>query len=152
MRALRTLLAIGAVAALAACSSGGSDDEPLEESPTGAGNPTLDMTGSWTLTSGSNADGDIALVADAPVTMDVTEDGTVSGTSACNQYNGDVTIEGTEVSFGPIASTMMACPDDVMAVETAYQAALGEVNSGALDGDTLTLSGNDVELVYGPTS
>jgi putative lipoprotein len=153
MRTLRTFLAIGAVAALAACSGGGTDDEtPLEESPTGAGNAALDITGSWTLTSGSNADGDITPVEGSPVTMDVTADGAVSGSSGCNTYNGDVTIDGTEVSFGPIASTMMACADDIMAVESAYQAALGDVNEGALENDTLTLSGNGSELVYEPAS
>lgn len=148
MRTLRTLLAVGAVAVLAACSSGGGDEEPLEESPTGADAPTLDLTGSWTLASGTTSDGDIALVEGTPVTLEVAEGGAVSGTSGCNQYSGQVTVEGDEVSFGPLASTMMACEENLMTLEAAYQAALGDVNAGALDGETLTLSGNGAELVY----
>lgn len=156
MRILRILLAAAAVTVLAACSGNSSNEEqPLDEAAetaqaaeTGA---ALDMTGDWTLASGSTADGDIAIVEGSPITLIVAADGSVSGNSGCNQYTTAATIEGSDVSFGPVASTMMACADDVMAAESAYLAALGAVNSGAKDADTLTLSGNGAELVYNPT-
>lgn len=155
MRILRILLAAAAVTVLAACSGTSTDEEPLDEAEetaqaaeTGA---ALDMTGDWTLASGSTADGDIAIVDGSPISMIVAEDGSVSGNSGCNQYTTVATIEGGDVSFGVVASTMMACADDVMAAEAAYVGALGEVNAGQLDGGTLTLSGNGAELVYNAT-
>lgn len=155
MRILRILLAAAAVTVLAACSGTSSDEEPLDEAEETAqaaeGGATLDMTGDWTLASGSGADGEIAIVDGAPITMIVAEDGSVSGNASCNQYTTVATIEGSDVSFGLVATTMMACEDAVMAAESAYVAALGEVNAGQLDGDTLTLSGNGAELVYNPT-
>ncbi|MCV2395231.1 META domain-containing protein [Actinotalea sp. M2MS4P-6] len=142
MRRLLIVATLGGVAALAACSSGGD----------GSGSGTLDLTGTWTLQSGSTSAGEIAVTPDAPVTMDVADDGTVSGTSACNQYTTAVEVDGTDVSFGPAGVTMMACPDAVMAVETAYLGALADVSSGERDGDSLVLTGGGAELVFAPTS
>lgn len=141
MRIVRVLSAAALLTALAACSSGG-----------GTADTVVDLTGSWTLTSGTTPDGEIALVADAPVTMDVTASTDVAGSSACNRYTGQVTVDGSSVSFGPLASTRMACPADIMAVEDAYLAALGAVDSATRDGDTLVLSGSGVELTFAPTT
>jgi heat shock protein HslJ len=149
MRNLRVLLAIVGVSALAACGGGGTDEEtPLEEGAPTSTAAALDLTGSWVLESGSTSGGEIALVEGSPVTLDVAADGAASGTSACNQYNTVVTVDGTDVSFDTVSSTAMACPDDVMAVETAYIQALGDVNTGSIEGETLTLSGNGAELVF----
>lgn len=156
MRILRILLAAAAVTVLAACSGTSSDEEPMDEAEETAqaaeGGATLDMTGDWTLASGGSTEaGEIAIVEGSPITMIVAEDGSVSGNASCNQYTTMATIEGGDVSFSVVATTMMACEDAVMAAEAAYLAALGSVNAGQLDGDTLTLSGNGAELVYNPT-
>ncbi|MBA3742975.1 META domain-containing protein [Sporichthya sp.] len=37
-------------------------------------------------------------------------DGKVSGSDGCNRFNGTATIAGDTITFGPIASTKMACP------------------------------------------
>lgn len=141
MRIVRSLLVIGALTALAACGNGGS------------GATTVDMTGTWTLVSGTNADGPIMPVADTPVTLDVTANTSVAGSSGCNRYTGEVTVDGPSVTFGPLASTRMACATDVMAVEDAYLAALGDVDSGSREGTDLVLTGKSgVELTFGPTS
>jgi copper homeostasis protein (lipoprotein) len=39
------------------------------------------------------------------------EDGRVTGTGGCNQLNGGYEIDGDSISFGRMASTMMACAD-----------------------------------------
>lgn len=136
MRRIRTLVAVGAVAALAAaCNNGGGSD-------------ALDLTGSWELVRGSTPTGDIELLEDSPVTLDVTGGGAASGVSACNSYAGQVDVDGDAVSFGEIASTLMACPDPVMEVEAAYQSALRLVESGARTGSELVLTGPDVELAF----
>ncbi|WP_062209138.1 META domain-containing protein [Demequina oxidasica] len=41
----------------------------------------------------------------------LSSDGTVTGTDGCNTLNGNWTLEGDTVEFGPFASTRMACPD-----------------------------------------
>jgi heat shock protein HslJ len=136
MRTVRALLlALALAASAAACAGGGAQED-------------LDMTGSWELTAGSTADGDIEIIPTAAVTMDVTADDTVTGTSACNRYSSTVVIDGGSVSFGPIAATRMACAPRPNAVEQAYLGALDVVDSGSRDGDELTLTGPDVELVY----
>jgi heat shock protein HslJ len=139
MRIVRGLAALTALTLLAACSSGGS------------GATTVDLTGSWTLLSGSTADGEIALVPDAPVTMDVSANTSVAGSSGCNRYTGQLTVDGPTVSFGPLASTRMACRDDVMAVEGAYLGALEGIDSATRDGESLVLTGGGAALTFGPT-
>ncbi len=68
----------------------------------------------------------------APDAPDVTltyEDGSFAGSSGCNRYFAAVTEGDTPgaVRLGPIGGTMMACPEEVMAVETRYLTLLGSV-------------------------
>ena len=44
-------------------------------------------------------------------------DGSVVGLGGCNQFNGGYTENARALRFGPIAATMMACPDPKMRVE-----------------------------------
>lgn len=148
MRSFRTLAILGAAALLiAGCTGSGNGGD---ETPDGGGVETVNLVGSWRLTTGTTADGDLALSDDAPVTLDVTEQLEVSGQSACNRYVGSVEVDGASVTFSPLASTRMACEEPVMAIEAAYLGALAEVERGARDGESLTLSGAGVELVFGP--
>ncbi len=105
-----------------------------------------DATGTWTLTSGSGADGDVPIVENnQPVTLVVDESG-ASGQGPCNNYQG-LSFDDGSVS-GATASTMMACEDDVMIAEALYLGALEAVEAYEVDGDTLTLTGPDVELRF----
>ena len=64
------------------------------------------------------------------------------GFGGCNQFSTTYTTDGTAtLSFGPIASTRMACEGSGSATETAYFAALGTVTRYVLQGDQLQLSG-----------
>jgi heat shock protein HslJ len=72
------------------------------------------------------------------------EAGSVSGSGGCNTYNGSYeTGEAGSLTFGPIASTLMLCAQDVSDQEQAYFAALAKVGSYAIDGEQLTLSDGD---------
>jgi heat shock protein HslJ len=65
-------------------------------------------------------------VGQTPPSLAFTEDGSVTGSTGCNTFNAEVTIDGTELTFGPLATTRMACTDDAAAQqEQAYLAALG---------------------------
>lgn len=46
-------------------------------------------------------------------------DGQVFGTTGCNRLTGTATQDGTTLTFGPLATTNMACPDSRMAQEDA---------------------------------
>ena len=90
------------------------------------------------------------LVADGITITAAFQDGAVSGSSGCNSYSGSYETDGKEISFGPLASTLMACmdPDNVMEQESQFLAWLQEaqsfsVNQGELmiftpDGEALT--------------
>jgi heat shock protein HslJ len=69
---------------------------------------------------------------DAPNEPEITlilDDGRVSGHSGCNRYMGHVNTKdgGSVMGFGPLAGTMMACPQDLMALEQRYLKALAGV-------------------------
>lgn len=72
------------------------------------------------------------------------EDGTASGSTACNTFSGNYTLDGTALSFEPaLAMTRMACPPPASSVEDAYMAALPQVVGWAIDDDILRLSSAD---------
>lgn len=59
--------------------------------------------------------------------LEIAADGTVSGSGGCNRMSGRATIEGRQISFGPLASTNMACAPASMDQEHRFFTALGEV-------------------------
>jgi heat shock protein HslJ len=78
------------------------------------------------------------------------EAGQASGSSGCNHYGGPYTLQGSSLSFGPLASTAMACPEPIMTIESQYLQALAKVDGYTVssDGKSLTLTGPDVELAF----
>ncbi len=108
--------------------------------------PTLS---DWTLQSGTVDGADIPIVADHPITLTFEDEGAIAGTSACNSYFGGYTIDGTDISFTDMGSTQMACePAEVMDSESMYFDAMSKVDSFTATDDTLTLTGDGVELVF----
>lgn len=106
-------MAAGAFAAsmlLAACSSGGG---------AASGDAASGPVGTW----GPGGTGKAQLV--------LTEDGKVSGTDGCNQLNGSWTDDAGKVTFGMMASTLMACDG----VDTW----LSGLNAATVSGSTMTV-------------
>ena len=130
------LLALG----VAACgSSGGSSG--------GSGSaPSLSGT-DWVLT---------AMTPSVPGLTRVTvtaqfAGGTLSGHSGCNTYRASYTQKGSSLTIGTdIASTKIACPSALNAIEQAYLARLPKVRSFSTSGSTLTLkdTGGTALLTY----
>lgn len=56
---------------------------------------------------------------------------------------GSVSRSEDEVDFGPVASTMMACPDPLQALEADLAAALEDTQRIDLQGSTLRLLNGD---------
>lgn len=74
------------------------------------------------------------------VTADATFIGTtVSGSGGCNVFSGSYTASGASLTFGPLATTMMACPEPQSTVETAYLAALGTAATYTATDTALTI-------------
>ena len=79
----------------------------------------------------------------------------LGGSSGCNQYSGTYTASGNSLKIAsPLASTMMACPQEIMDQESEYLKALGEVKTYSVTGDQLTLYGTKDKsiLVYKASS
>lgn len=68
------------------------------------------------------------------------EDGMASGSGGCNTFSAEYTLDGSSLTFGPIASTLMLCEGPGGEVETVYFAALAEVTGWYSDGGRLTLT------------
>ncbi len=71
-------------------------------------------------------------------------EGRVAGSGGCNRVAGSFELTGEGLSFGPMASTMMACPDPVMDAERRFLDTLSAVDRFDLDDDgALLLIGAD---------
>lgn len=87
-----------------------------------------DVTGSWGDTSDTTQP-----------SLELAEDGSVTGTDGCNRLMGSYTAEGNEITFEAVASTMMFC----QTVDTW----LGQLSTATVDGNTMTVfDANDSEI------
>jgi heat shock protein HslJ len=84
-----------------------------------------------------------AALGEKAATLEFRADGGVGGSTSCNRFSGNATIEGQTLTFSPLASTRMACEPPVMDQETRFLQALASVRSFARSGDTLTLRDGD---------
>ena len=80
------------------------------------------------------------VTGDAQGTLDFA-DGMATGTAFCNGFGGVYELDGTELTFGELAQTLMAClePEGVMELESGYMAALNAVAGYRVEGATLVL-------------
>jgi heat shock protein HslJ len=120
--------------AISACSAEGAGASPS-------------LIGSWTLTSYGPVDAQTPAVEDTEAGLMFNEDGTVTGDSGCNGLGGNYTVEGDQVTFSEIVSTLMACDDPRMVQEDAVHQVLTDTATYKIEGNTLTLMNNDMALV-----
>jgi heat shock protein HslJ len=130
-------LVIGATAMAAGCAGSG-----------GTVKSAGDLTGKeWGLVESSISSSDLGA---ARITARF-EAGQLSGFSGVNQYSGPYTAESSTGSFkaGPLAGTMMAGPEPLMAAESAYLKLLEACDSYKVEAGKLTLStGGNESLIY----
>ena len=60
-----------------------------------------------------------------------------ASTVGCNRIAGRAAVSESQLSFGPMAATRMACPPPLDAIERQYLAALQEARAYRLEGATL---------------
>ena len=119
--------------------------------------PSASMDTAGTARMPSNGDslaGDWELVSIPGETFKVTKDAKpatlhfdpaekhASGNASCNRFMGPYSASGDSLSFGALATTMMACVDDALTRrETAFLAALNATKRYRIEGKKLELIG-----------
>jgi heat shock protein HslJ len=133
----RTAIALLAIAGLTIAACGSDDDTSTSDSVSAAdlsnrGFESTDVTGH-------------ELVDGSEITMNFLDD-TVSVNAGCNTMNGRFEIAGDTFTAEQFAMTMMACPDPLMAQDTWLSEFLASSPTIALDGSTLTFTGDDASI------
>ena len=137
------MLAGLAILVVAACDSTGSGTNATPE-PTSA----ADLAGtSWTLVS----IGGTPVVEGSGPHLTFGVDGKASGSTGCNSFSGSYATDGAALTFGPLATTRMACEENLMAQETAVLEALAGVPGWEIDADGLLHLTGGTELVLQPS-
>jgi heat shock protein HslJ len=126
-RSVALLVFVAIVPALVACGGGGSPSASAMSLP----------GTSWMLAELGGS----APAGGATATLAFGADGTATGNSGCNTFNGSVTLDGSSIDFGALATTRMACPEPGMSLETAFLGGLEGATSWRIDGGQLVLEG-----------
>ena len=105
------------------------------------------LIGSWKLISFGSASAPTPAVAGADAGITYNNDRTITGNSGCNGFGGKYKVDGNQITFSEIASTLMACDDARTAQETAVKQVLTGTATYKIEGNTLTLTNNNMVLI-----
>jgi len=82
----------------------------------------------------NNTTGMTTVLLDTTLTADFSADYAISGSAGCNTYSGEYKMDGQALTIpGPLATTAMACAEEVMAQETVSLTNLQAVAGYKLD-------------------
>jgi heat shock protein HslJ len=109
--------------------------------------PLNPLLGSWVVDSYATAPNSVTAPLPGTEMTAVFRFTSVGGSAGCNTYQGPYSLIAGAVAIGPLATTRIACPDDVMAQETAFLAAMQGVARVQSRGQTLQLQDRDGRLV-----
>ena len=145
MRPLHLLLL-----SLIACSPSGTGDDAPSDLPADVPPAVTasDIEGAdWWLVSLGGASAHAAPDSTVPsLRLDVAES-RATGNGGCNRFGGTYTLDGSALSFGPLAMTRRACLEEALnRQETAFGQALADTRSWRMAGDTLVLTGDAGDL------
>ncbi|PWR74297.1 META domain-containing protein [Methanospirillum lacunae] len=114
-------------------------------------NRTLSNT-AWYLTTYLRKDGiPVRLSNDTRISVTFDKNGSISGTSGCNLYNGQYSLSGNNLSFSRISMTRTTCQDQIiMETESAYIKLLNQVMMVSGQDKNLTMAdrNNTALLTY----
>jgi len=104
---------------------------------------------SWDVISYNNGNEAVVSVQlDTAITAVFSEDGQISGSAGCNDYNGPYTTDGDAIAIGPLAATLKLCAEEgVMEQEAAYLAALETAVTFQISGDTMVMRTDEGAMV-----
>jgi heat shock protein HslJ len=109
------------------------------------------VEGDWELVTGEVDGEPFAAPAGSRITLRASG-GEVSGTSACNEYDGSLRALG-RIDIGQLGGTDMACEPEVMEAERRYLDALERITAAERREDgTLQLTGDGAQLHFEPVA
>lgn len=91
----------------------------------------LPLTGAWLAEDISGG----GVIDYLQTTLEIAADGKVSGSGGCNRFTGSAAIDGDKITFGNLASTMMACTEAAMDQEHKFHAALADARTYRIDAE-----------------
>jgi len=106
------------------------------------------LIGTWKLIAYGPVDSPSPAVTAVEATLTFGADGKLTGSGGCNSLSGDYEGKGEQITFGPITSTLMGCPDPQMAQEGIVHQVLTGTANFKIEGNTLTITNNDMVLVF----
>jgi heat shock protein HslJ len=101
-----------------------------------------DVAGKWQL-SAMNGQPAPATMREGGITLEIKEDGKFSGQAPVNRYFGQVNVQDKSFKTGPVGSTMMAGPAELMDAERDFFAVINDVRSVDVKDVQLILTGPD---------
>jgi heat shock protein HslJ len=105
------------------------------------------LIGTWKVTSYRISDVQSSVVAGTEAHLTFNEDGTVAGTSGCNEFGGSYTVEGDQITFKDVVSTLKLCDSPLMEQEEAMQQVLVDTATYEVVDNMLVISNNDRGLI-----
>jgi heat shock protein HslJ len=108
-----------------------------------SGTASASLTGTWKLISYGSSTNPTPADPNIETSLIFGSDGKLNGNAGCNSFNGDYKVDGSTATFGPIASTMMACADPIMQQEGAVFNVFTNSAAFKIDGSTLTVTSAD---------
>ena len=106
------------------------------------------LVGTWKLTAYGPKETPTPAVTDAEATLTFDGAGNVTGNGGCNSLGGTYEVDGDEIKFSEITSTLMACDDARMAQESAVTQVLSGTAEYEIKDNTLTLTKDDMLLIF----
>jgi heat shock protein HslJ len=106
------------------------------------------LVGTWNLTAYGAKDAPAPAVTGAIAFLTFGADGMVGGSGGCNSLGGTYDVDGNEITFSEITSTLMACDDERMKQEGVVTQVLTGTAEYEIEGNTLTLTNEDEILVF----
>jgi heat shock protein HslJ len=102
------------------------------------------IEGSWAVLSVLYDDAIRSVVADTEPTAEFSADGTISGSTGCNDFHGPYDLQGKTLEVGPLTATKKACPSaEASEQEAGYLTALESAVRIEQAGPQLTLLNAD---------
>jgi len=107
------------------------------------GGASASPTGEWMLVSYGDASNPTSTLPDVETSINFNDDGTFGGSVGCNSFGSNYKVNGDQITFGSIMSTMMFC-EGISDQESAVLAILTDKTViFEMNEDQLTLTSED---------
>lgn len=148
MKLCNTIVTLAFLSLIAAC--GFPSTEPPKENPSvtppDQAGPTAQASGNalagtqWMLEHYGPSDRPNTPLTNTSITATFRDDGTLEGSSGCNNYFANYIVEGQRLRIDQPGRTERGCAEQIMRQENQFLEALIAVDSFTLQDDTLTIS------------